>query len=450
MRFSSILKNKEGRLILAQSWSLGWPMALIMFFEFLIGLTDVYVAGKFGKEVQAGYGLAFQIYFIFIIVGIALAVGAVSVISRLFTSSESDNFHKAVSTSLITAVVTGGAFSLLGVLFAKTLIGYLSVPEAVKEFAVPLLGIYSFAFIFDYILITTNGILRACKMIKKSLLVMTLVCALNVALDFILAFWTPFGFRGIAIATVISLCAGTLVSAAYIRQFVKKIFDFSFAILKKTIQIGWPVCVLQILWNASLLVLFTILGALPRYNVETIAAFTNGLRVESAIFLPAFAFNLAAAVIVGNFLGEKKNEHAFRGGLVTAGLGVGVVSLITIAVMLNARRIAAFLSGNDIVVAESVKYIYISLLSEPIMAWGVILSGALNGAGDTKSVMLRVGVSVWLIRIPLSFILGVHFGLGATAIWWSMNISICVQAILISWRYISKKWITLSVTENIA
>jgi hypothetical protein len=39
-------------------------MTLIMFFEFLIGLTDVYIAGKVGKEIQAAYGFVIQLYFI--------------------------------------------------------------------------------------------------------------------------------------------------------------------------------------------------------------------------------------------------------------------------------------------------------------------------------------------------------------------------------------------------
>ena len=75
------------------------------------------------------------------------------------------------------------------------------------------------------------------------------------------------------------------------------------------------------------------------------------------------------------------------------------------------------------------------------MAWGVILSGGLNGAGDTKSVMIRVALSVWLVRIPLSYLLGIIFGFGAIAVWWSMNSSLLVQAILISKRYYSKKWL---------
>ncbi|MDD4183511.1 MAG: MATE family efflux transporter, partial [Candidatus Omnitrophica bacterium] len=87
------------------------------------------------------------------------------------------------------------------------------------------------------------------------------------------------------------------------------------------------------------------------------------------------------------------------------------------------------------------KYIYISLVFEPFMAWGIILGGGLNGAGDTKSVMFIVTGTLWLIRIPLAFILGISLGFGAAGIWWAMNISIFVQALLMSIRYFKKKWL---------
>ena len=118
------LNNNKNNLksVMQESWSIGWPMMLIMFFEFMIGLTDVYVAGRFGKEVQAAYGLAFQLYFVFIIIGIALSIGSVSVISRLFTSENKDEFGLAVNSSLMMAAVTGFLFTVLGVIFAANII----------------------------------------------------------------------------------------------------------------------------------------------------------------------------------------------------------------------------------------------------------------------------------------------------------------------------------------
>jgi putative MATE family efflux protein len=287
----------------------------------------------------------------------------------------------------------------------------------------------------------TNGTLRACKLIKKSLISMAIVCVLNIILDFTLAFHTPLGFKGISIATVISLCVGAIFNIVYMRKVCKLAIEFTFSIVKKIIKISWPSGVLQVVWQLGVMAIFLIINALPKYSVEVMAAFTNGLRIESAIFLPAFAFNMANAVLVGNLLGKNKKEEAVHMGATTALLGVGIIFILAVVVFLNAKKAALVLSDNAMVIEESIKYIYISLIAEPIMAWGLILGGGLNGAGDTKSVMFIVTLTLWLIRIPLAFILGISLGFGAVGIWWAMNVSIVFQALFMSIRYFRRKWL---------
>ncbi|MBU1124888.1 MAG: MATE family efflux transporter [Candidatus Omnitrophica bacterium] len=445
MVFKMALQDKE---LLKQSWAVSWPMSLIMFFIFLIGIADVYVAGLFGKEIQAAYGLASQIYFIFSIMVFGLTVGTVSVVSRLFTSDNKEEFNRAVDSSFLIAVVLGILFSLLGIGFSKGIIYSMPVPEVLKERAVSFMRVYSFALLFSYLLINTNGILRACKMVKKSLITMAVVCVLNICLNFILAFKTPLGFTGIAVSTLVSMSVGALLNFIFVRRLMGDVFSFSFSISKRLFAVGWPAAALQVVWQIASVVLYFILSALPQNRVEVLAAFTNGLKVESAIFLPAFAFNMASAVVVGNLLGARKRHDAFHAGILTALLGVIVVTVMTLVVITNARRISSFLSQNVLVVAESTRYIIISLLFEPVMAWGVILGGALNGAGDTRGVTKITALCLWFVRIPLSYLLGIHFRLGVAAIWWSMNVSILCQSIFISRRYFSRRWIDHEVAEN--
>lgn len=270
---------------------------------------------------------------------------------------------------------------------------------------------------------------------------MALVCVINIALNFFYVFHTSLGFRGIATATASSVFIGSILNLIHVRPIMASEKRFSLSAFRKIVSIGWPMGLLQILWQLSSMVLFLILSASPEHKVEILAALTAGLRIESAIYLPAFAFNMANAVIVGNLLGEKKEEDALKSGIVTAAIGVAIVTMIVITVIVNARWIASFLSSNQIVVRESVKYIYISMISEPFMAWGLILAGGLNGAGDTKNVLMRVALSVWLVRIPLSYIFVVLFGFGAVYVWWSMNLSQFVQAFLISKRYFNRGWL---------
>ena len=440
-KFRILFTGGDFRSVITRSWSVSWPITVIMFFEFLIGLTDVYVAGRVSKEVQATYGFVIQLYFILIVIANALTVGTVSVVSRLFTSDKKEELTEAIFSSIVTSGVAGMILAVAGIFFTPELIRFLNIPQTLKELSLPFINTYAIGLLFHYVLINSNGILRSCYRVKNSLKTMALVCMINILLNFFLVFHTPLGFRGIALATASSVFIGSWVNILHVKRLLGHGMKFSVRTVRKMAGVGWPIGLLQVLWQSASMVLFLILSTLPEQKVEILAALTTGLRIESAIYLPAFAFNMANAVVVGNLLGEKKEEEALRSGVVTAVIGVVIVAIMAIAVVLNARWIASLLSPNETVIRESAKYLYISMLSEPFMAWGIILGGGLNGAGDTRSVLIRVALSIWLVRIPLSYIFVTLLGFGAVSVWWSMNLSQVIQAFLISKRYFSKRWL---------
>ncbi|MBN1493164.1 MAG: MATE family efflux transporter [Candidatus Omnitrophica bacterium] len=437
-----VINNRHKlRSYIAASWAICWPMMLIMFFEFLITIIDVYVAGTITKDIQAAYGFVLQLYFILTVIAIIINVGTVSIISRTFTGGDKARLSQAVVSAMLTGLVSGLACAFVGFFIFPLVITHVSVPDVVKHYAVPLIRFYSLGIIFAFPLINSNGILRSTKQVRNSLKTMAIVCTLNIALNFYLVFKTPLGFRGIAASTAISLMVGAFLNFTYIKRFIVTPIHYSAAFVKQIAAIGWPIGFLQIAWQTGTAVIYLILSHVPENNVEILAALTNGMRIESAIFLPIFAFNMSNAALIGNALGANNKTEAFRIGLVTAGLGFCMCIVLTLAVIANAPFLAGLVSHNEIVIRESVRYLYISMICEPIMAIGVILSGALNGAGDTKSVMIRVVASFWLIRIPLSCLFIFVLGLGAVSVWWAMNISLIAHATFIAQRYFSKKWL---------
>jgi MATE family multidrug resistance protein len=417
-------------------------MTLIMFFEFLIGMTDIYIAGQMGKEVQATYGFVVQFYFIFIIIANALSIGTVSVVSRLFTAGDRSTLAETVWSVIVTTAVSGAALSAAGIFFTSRFMEIINIPVELKPYGAQLGKIYACGLVFHYLLINTNGILRSCNMIRRSLMTMAIVCLLNVTLNFIIVFHTGLGFRGIALSTVFSVFAGSILNLRHCRIFIDKARTFSFRVIRDVLSIGWPAGVTQALWQVHSMVMFLILSSLPEKSIETLAALAAGTRIESAIFLPAIAFNMANAVIVGNLIGEGKKKDAFRGGLVTMLMGVSIVVLLTVVVITGARWIAPLLSHNETVIAETVRYLYISMLSEPFMALWIILGGGLSGAGDTRSIMFNVIAGIWLVRIPLSYICVVLLGLSAASVWWTMNLSQLIMAVFMTRRYWQRKWLT--------
>ena len=232
--------SADVRAFASESWAQCWPMTLIMFFDFLVGITDIYIAGRIGKEIQATYGFVIQLYFVFIIIGNALTVGTVAVTSQLFTSGRKDELAAAIYSTMVSTVVAGFLFGLAGVSLSPFIIEMVNIPQELKPYAVKLARIYAGGLLFSYILINSNGILRACKRVKTSLKTMAFVCLTNVCLNFYFVFHTPLGYRGIALATAISMCAGSIINLFVLRTMTGGGRCFSLSLTGRVISIGWP------------------------------------------------------------------------------------------------------------------------------------------------------------------------------------------------------------------
>jgi putative MATE family efflux protein len=417
-------------------------MTLIMVFEFLIGITDIYVAGRIGKEIQATYGFVIQLYFAFIIIANALTTGTVSVISRLFSSGDRGELGRAIFSILTVTAAAGLVFGVLGIILTPGIISIVNIPARLKPLSAPLGQIYAAGLVFHYILINTNGVLRSSKKVRLSLATMATVCGCNIFLNFFLVFGTPLGYPGIAMATALSALVGCILNLRHLRSFVpSSAMAFTAKRVREIAGIAWPFGLSQALWQVHSMVLYLILSSLPRHRIEILAAFSAGLRIESAAFLPAIAFHMANAVITGNLLGERKPGTAFRAGLVTSLMGVCLVFLIASGVVIAAPGLASMLSDSTIVMRETKTYLYINMLGEPFMALWVILAGALSGAGDTRSIMFIMAACTWLVRVPLCYLFVVVMGFEAHAVWWTMNLSQVLAAALVLKRYMGKKWV---------
>lgn len=431
--------------LLGESWAMGWPLILVMLFEFLIAITDVYIAGRFGKEVQGAVGFSAQVHFIFVVLANAVGVGAVSLASRQAGAGECADFSRTVRTLITVSLISGAVLSAAGVLTAPVIVRHARIPATIATLAGPYLMILFASLVFHYTLIISNALLRSAHRPRRSLLTMSIVAMANIGINAALYLCTDIGYTGIAVSTAASYTIGCLLNMPAMRTLAESsrpLLDT--AVLRRVFHTGWPTFVMQVAWQLGTVTLFMIAGSLPARKVEVIAALTNGLRIESAIFLPAYALNMASAAIVGKHLGASRTREAYHSGITTALLGAILISVLSVIVIAFARPLAGMLSPNTDVVRETVRYLTIQMLVEPFMAMLVILAGALNGAGDTRSVMLVIGLSMWLVRIPLAWLLGIHLNFGPAGIWWAMNIDILVRLVLIGYRYRGRRWLSLA------
>jgi Na+-driven multidrug efflux pump len=197
---------------------------------------------------------------------------------------------------------------------------------------------------------------------------------------------------------------------------------------------------LQVSWNAGNIVLYNILGRLHEGSITAMAAFTSGLRIEALIYMPMFALNMAASVLTGQNLGAGDPGRAEKIGWKISYIGVAFVSLMSLLIFIWADNVASPIAQDRYVLEETVRYLRIMMLSEPLMALSLIMGGCLQGAGDTKGVMLVIVSALWIIRLPLAYVLAVSAGYGAFGVWMAMVISMCFQGTLMTLRFRKGRW----------
>ncbi|MBI4681627.1 MAG: MATE family efflux transporter [Nitrospirae bacterium] len=430
-------------------WHMSWSMLLVMFFNFLVGLTDIYVAGLLGPEIQAVVGFVDELYFFIIIVANAISIGTVALISRAVGAGNTGGALSSARQALLFGAVCAIALTAAGILFRDQLIALAGFSGEIREIAGEFFIIFALALAPNYIVILSNAIFRAGGEVKLTLVAMFFVSVINVVLDFFLVFglfsFHGIGYRGIALATAIAMFAGMIICLFLFRHSRwKNIFSGTWSLsadlIRKIFLLSWPMALLQVSWNAGNIVIYNILSRLQEGSITAMAAFTSGLRIEAVIYLPAFALNMAASVLTGQNLGASAPDRAERIGWKMSLSGVAFVSLMALPIFIWADAISSLAAKDQYVHAETVRYLRIMMLSEPFMALSLILGGCLQGAGDTKGTMLIIVSALWIIRLPLAYLLAVVSGYGALGVWLAMVVSMCFQGIAMTMRFRKGHW----------
>jgi Na+-driven multidrug efflux pump len=73
------------------------------------------------------------------------------------------------------------------------------------------------------------------------------------------------------------------------------------------------------------------------------------------------------------------------------------------------------------------------------------VAGGLNGAGDTKWVMVVSLLCAWLIKVPFAYLLALRWGLGAPGAWLGFTVELVVLSFLLVRRVRGEAWLKHTV-----
>jgi Na+-driven multidrug efflux pump len=176
------------------------------------------------------------------------------------------------------------------------------------------------------------------------------------------------------------------------------------------------------------------------FGTVVLAAYGVGGRIFHLFLFPGFGFGGASATLVGQNLGAKNPERAYKSATLSSFYYFIFLFFTGILVFIFADSVAKFFNPEkEFVKIASIYFRYISAGSI-FLCLGVVFSQSLQGAGETVLPMLLTGLTLYVIQIPLAYFLSNHFQLKETGIWIAGFVGSFSNAILMSMAFFSGRW----------
>lgn len=231
--------------------------------------------------------------------------------------------------------------------------------------------------------------------------------AVNIILDSLLIYgylgFPAYGVAGAALATIISIALMIPVELFCLKKVHHTpIFTRSITEFIGITKLGLPVAGERSIFALGNTIF---IGLMSRCGQVALAAHNIDIRIESFIYMPGFAFSLAASTLVGQRIGAGDRVGAKKIGLETIKIGTLLMGLLGLVVAIASYYIVAPFSPTEEVGELAAIYLILAGLSEPGLALTMIGAGGIRGAGETRIPLIVNGVSFYLSRILPSLIL---------------------------------------------
>jgi putative MATE family efflux protein len=465
-------KNKE---ISKEIIVLAVPVIIGNISRVLMSLVDMAMVGRLGVEALAATGMGALLVWTIITFSLGLRTATQTVASRRLGQKKLNQCGTAMHNGMVMALIYGIPVSALGYLYASTIVPFFLTGEAgalCQEYT----RITSLSVLFTSIGFIFQGFFTGVEKTEYHMKVTVTSNTINVYLNAGLIYgsenlqrtfsnvygydlswvsqlwgWTQFpemGVSGAATATVIASFWMVLHYCFYlfkgsIRK-AFKVFQFSLDIkmIKKQLRLAVPMGVQEVIITGGWAVFYKIVGMI---GVIELAATEIVFQIMHASIMPAIGVGQACATLVSKYMGEKKivkAEKSIMESVRWSEIIMGSIGLIFI--FFPSVIIPVFTKDANIINISIIGLRIIGFL-QFFDAIGLTLWFALTGAGNTLFPAVVESTLLWVLALPISYVLGVKMGIGFWAPWSALSMHIILFTVIITWKIKKGDWKEIEV-----
>lgn len=395
------------------------PTITTMLIMSLYSMADTFFVSTLGTTATGAVGINFSLMSMIQSIGMSIAVGAGSYISRLLGARRDKEASQVVSTAFFLAIGTGLLIMMLGLIFLRPLVVMMGAKGSVishsMEYARFILlsaGFISGSFVL-------NQCLRAEGSATFSMIGMVSGAILNVALDPIFIFVFDLGVAGAAIATAISNVVSFCI---LLYPFIKKHSLLTLSIknfaLKKSIlveisKMGFPTLLRTGLMTVSTVITNNFAGG---FSESALAAISVVNRLMMFIGSALIGFGQGFQPVAGYNWGAKRYDRVWKAFWFCSYVGIiGMAVLCTVIYIFAPNLVGIFTKTDQSIIDIGAFSIRLQCIAMPIHAWVIVVNMLFQALGRAGNAAILSLSRQAICFIPAVIVLSLLFGVWGLA-----------------------------------
>jgi len=405
----------------------------------------IWVGRLLGHKAVAAVGATLPVIMLLPAFLIGLGMATNVMIAQAFGRKDTALLRRILPNSFFASVAFCLFISGIALVFRRELLDLVHTPPEIYGMSLSYLTIMIATLIFHFYINWMNGMLRGlgdAKTVLKILVILTLFNITFVPLLIVgIGPVPPLGVAGAALGSSLAAVVTSVIGYLYLLQYNPYVnvrqwnYSLDWRIIRQVFTIGVPASLQMMV--VSLASVF-IVALVNRHGAHVTAAFGIGLQIDMLATIPFMSIGIAATSIAGQNLGARRMDRVSETLRTSILFALAIACVCTGALFFFSRDIGAIFlkaSADNAAVLDVVEnyYHYLAFIF-PCFAIIFVVHGVLRSAGDTVALFVLSFLAMFVICIPLAYLLSGPAGLAENGIWAAM-LSSSALAVGFNWIY---------------
>jgi putative MATE family efflux protein len=426
---------------------LSWPMIVLGALYTINLILEMIWVGKLGAAPIAGVGVGGIVVLLVMTAKTGLGAGERAMVARLVGGGDVAAASHVAGQAFVISAIYGAIITAIGILFTEPIFNLFGLEadaaaEGIVYLRIVLAGLFTEAF-----WITSFSVMQASGDTINPLKVAIIIRTVNAVIcPFLVLGWWGFprlGVSGAAITYIITtslgmlICLWVLFTGKTRLRLTLRDFYPDLKTIWRILKIGIPASVMGLgksFGDLAFTWLMISFGTLP------LAAHNLISRIESFISSPGISVGMSAGVLVGQNLGADQPGRAAKSGWLAMGFVTGFMIICSVVLLVWSENIIGLFNVEPDLVKFGAIFLRIAVVGYLGVSIVYVLQYSISGAGDTMPPMLIILVMLWVIQLPLAFLLSRYTDLGVYGIRWAIVIGFVIGAIAFMIYFWNGRW----------